>query len=186
MAGSEATLGKTRGHGDWQPPGHSVFQQLHEQVYIISTSTMLLRLMINIVTATITTLCSLPLQHPSRLYDLHGHSTYCVLCPISLQPLLHPYALHCYNIYYVYKLNYYSTRQIFMPYMATAPITPLKYLLLYTVKLLLQQILHPYDLDCYSDPHVLMIYLDTATITSLWAILLQHLSRLYELYCYNT
>ena len=186
MAGSEATLGKTLGHGDWQTPGHSVFQQPHEQVSLISTSTTLLCIMIHTITATITSLCSLPLQHPSRLYDLHCYSTYYVSCSTSLQPLLHPYALYCYSIYYVYKLHCYSTQQVFMPYMATAPNTSLRYLLLYTVKLLLQQILHPYDLYCYSDPHVLMIYLDTATITSLWAILLQHLSRLYELYCYNT
>ena len=146
MAGSEATLGKTLGHGDWQTPGHSVFQQLHEQVSMISISTTLLRqttkhphllrLMIQIVTATITSLCSLLLQHPLRLYDLHCYSTYYVLWPISLQQLLRPDALYCYSIY-----------SVFINYTVTAPITSLW-------SIWLQHLLRPYDLYRHSTYYI--------------------------------
>ena len=149
MAGSEATLGKTLGHGDWQTPGHSVLQQLHSQVSMIPISTTLLS--DSNTSANTTSLCSLPLQHPLRLYDLHSHSTHYVLTiyidtatitsiwSILLQHLLRHYDLYGYSNYHVYLI-----------YIVTATITSLW-------PIWSQQLSRLYDLSCYSNYHVLPI-----------------------------
>ena len=153
MAGSEATLGKTLGHGDWQTPGHSVLQQLHSQVSMIPISTTLLS--DSNTPANTTSLCSLPLQHPLRLYDLHSHSTHYVL-----------------TIY----IDTATITSIWST--VTAPITSV-------CSIWLQHLLRLSDLHRYSNYHVYMIYLVTATITSIWSILLQQISRPSDLICHN-
>ena len=61
--------------------------------------------MISIVTASITSLWSLLLQHLLRHYDLYCYSIYYVTMPWLLQHLLRLYDLSCYNIYYVTMIS---------------------------------------------------------------------------------
>ena len=58
-------------------------------------------LMISTVTATITALYSILLQHLLRPYDLYCYSIYYVTKTFILQQLLRPYDLYCYSNYYI-------------------------------------------------------------------------------------
>ena len=174
MAGSEATLRKTLGHGDWQTPGHSVIQQLHAQVYMTSINTTLLRQII---------------IHPVRHLALYCYNIYYALL---LQLLLRSYYLDRHSNYYVSMI-----------YMVTAPITslwplcysnyfvPMIYIETPTItslwSILLQQLLGPYDPYCYSTYYVtrtsilqqLLLPYDlhrySNTIILLWYTMSQHL-----------
>ena len=164
MAGSEATLGTTLGHGDWQTPGHSVLQQLHAQVYMTSFITILLSQIIIHPVRHLALYCyniyyALLLQLLLRSYDLDRNSNYYVsmiyivtptitsLWSILLHQLLGPYDPYCYSTYYVTKTS------------------------------ILQQLFCPYDLHWSTNYHVPMIYIVTTTIRSIWPILLQYLLR---------
>ena len=89
--------------------------------------------MIYMVTATITSLWSILLQH-----------------------LLRPYDPYCYSNYYVFMTYIVtSTYHAFLNYIVTATTTPLW-------SIWLQQLSHLYDPYCYSNYYVLMIYIVTA------------------------
>ena len=108
MAGSEATLGKILGHGDWQPPGHSVIQQPY----------------VMFLQSTITASILRPYQLMSSRYitSLQFHITASILRPCNL--LLQPYItslqsndtasgsrsnnLRLQPIYYVLIIQHYS------------------------------------------------------------------------------
>ena len=108
MAGSEATLRKTLGHGDWQTPGHSVIQQMYNlycysinhvsmtssatafitslwslysstyHVTLISRYSIYYVTKTSIVTASSPSLWSPLLQHLPRHYDPYNYNTYYV------------------------------------------------------------------------------------------------------------
>ena len=159
MAGSEATLGKTLGHGDWQTPGHSVFQQLHEQISLISISTTLLRqttisphlrlmihrnsnyyvFMIYPVTTTTTNASLWSLKQLSCPYDPYCYSHYHVSTIYTVTATIMSLCSisYCYNNYYVITI-----------YTITATITSLR-------SIPLQQLSCPYKLYCYSTYYVL-------------------------------
>ena len=135
--------------------------------------------MISIVTASITLLWSLSLQHLIHNYVFIVTATNTSLWSLIKQ-LSCPYDPYCYSHYHVSTiytvtatimslcsiLYCYSNYYVTMIYTITATITSLR-------PIPLQQLSCPYKLYCYSTYYVL------------WAITLQQLSRPYNLYCYS-
>ena len=146
------------------------------------------------VTASITSLWSISLQHLLRPYDLYGYNNYSVSmiyivtanisfpCPTSLQQLLRPWSILIQPLLRpmisivttIITLQRSILKQQLRLY---APITTA------TIKSqcsIIQQLLRPM-LYWYSNYYGPILYIVTITITSLWSILVQHILRHYHL-----
>ena len=120
MAGSDATLGKTLGHGDRQTPGHkstsaTTFPSIYDLHQYNSTTSdnntsntslalsMIQPLFRYNVTTPIAPLRPILLQHPLRLMNHTGTATITSLCSLLIQHH-YIYDLHCYNTYNIFTI----------------------------------------------------------------------------------
>ena len=144
MAGSEATLGKTLGYGDWQPPDHSVIQQPYSQIYMISVTTIIMSLKFQLIQHPI---CHLALYCSQllRYYATTVTAAITLLWSLLKQPLIRPNDLYFIAPLMSWRPLYYGTY-----YVTKAPILQ-QLLRLHDLYL---QLLRHYDLYCRNNYYV--------------------------------